>query len=164
MKKVLVVLLVAGMVLGAVGCQKTPESPIVIGKNNDILIEKANDYVGDESIIQKLDAPLIYESAFRSTDGSISVIVNATVTVPGAGSAAIIRVSSGNITQEQANMLMEALVHTPLYDPYATPSKNNIMQRIIIAQQQFTQGPTDGDLNMTYYDDKGNPLTWEEWM
>lgn len=41
MKKVIAILLITVMALGAVACQKTPESPIVVGKDNEKLIEKA---------------------------------------------------------------------------------------------------------------------------
>ena len=41
MKKVIAILLIAVMALGTAACQKTPESPIVVGKNNEKLIEKA---------------------------------------------------------------------------------------------------------------------------
>lgn len=42
MKKVItILLLIAVMVFGAVACQKTPDSPIVVGKDNEKLIEKA---------------------------------------------------------------------------------------------------------------------------
>lgn len=41
MKKVItILLLIAVMVFGAVACQKTPDSPIVVGKDNEKLIEK----------------------------------------------------------------------------------------------------------------------------
>lgn len=42
MKKVIAILLIAVMALGTAACQKTPESPIVVGKNNEKLIEKAS--------------------------------------------------------------------------------------------------------------------------
>ena len=41
MKKVIAILLIAVMALGTAACQKTPESPIIVGKNNEKLIEKA---------------------------------------------------------------------------------------------------------------------------
>ena len=165
MKKLLFVLLTVLMALPSfTACQKTPESPIVVGKSNEALIDKAIGYEGGESLIGRIDAPSTYASNFVSADNTISVAMDATVTVPEAKSAAIIRVSSGVITQEQADVLIQTLVHTDLYDPYATPSKNVVMQRILLCEQQLAAGPSDDDLSMTYYDNSGNPLSWEEWM
>ena len=41
MKKIIAILLITIMAIGAAACQKTPESPIVVGKNADNLIEQA---------------------------------------------------------------------------------------------------------------------------
>ena len=54
MKKVIAILLIAVMALGAAACQKTPESPIVIGKNLDRLLEKAQ---GTENMSEKTTQP-----------------------------------------------------------------------------------------------------------
>ena len=43
MKKIIAILLITIMAIGAAACHKTPESPIVIGKNLDKLLEKAQD-------------------------------------------------------------------------------------------------------------------------
>ena len=41
MKKRIAILLIAIMAIGAAACQKTPESPIVVGKDNKRMIEQA---------------------------------------------------------------------------------------------------------------------------
>lgn len=43
MKKRIAILLITIMAFGAAACQKTPESPIVVGKNNTAMIEKAQE-------------------------------------------------------------------------------------------------------------------------
>ena len=41
MKKIIAILLITIMAIGAAACQKTPESPIVVGKDNTRMIEQA---------------------------------------------------------------------------------------------------------------------------
>ncbi len=41
MKKRIAILLITIMAIGAAACQKTPESPIVIGKDYETMIEQA---------------------------------------------------------------------------------------------------------------------------
>ena len=41
MKKRIAILLITIMAIGAAACQKTPESPIVVGKDNNRMIEQA---------------------------------------------------------------------------------------------------------------------------
>ena len=43
MKKIIAILLITIMAIGAAACQKTPESPIVVGKNQEAMLEKATD-------------------------------------------------------------------------------------------------------------------------
>ena len=59
MKRYIAILLITVMALGAAACQKTPESPIVVGKNADNLIEQAT---GDDGstvlpLREQLSAP-----------------------------------------------------------------------------------------------------------
>ena len=165
MKKTIVVFSVIMIIaITAIGCQKTPESPLIIGKSSDDLIDKASEGLGDESVAEKVNAPLQYEADFVSSDGMTAVSVNAAVDVPEASTAPIIRISTGSISQEQADVLLHELVRSKLYDPYSTPSKSSIMKQILIAQQQLFSGPSDEDLRMTHYGKNGEILTWEEWM
>lgn len=165
MKKTIVVFSVIMIIaITAIGCQKTPESPLIIGKSSDDLIDKASEGLGDESVAEKVNAPLRYEADFVSSDGMTAVSVNAAVDVPEASTAPIIRISTGSISQEQADVLLHELVRSKLYDPYSAPSKSSIMKQILIAQQQLFSGPSDEDLRMSHYGKNGEILTWEEWM
>ena len=165
MKKTIVVLsMIMIIAITAIGCQKTPESPLIIGKSSDDLIDKASEGLSDESVAEKVNAPLQYEADFVSSDGMTAVSVNAAVDVPEASTAPIIRISTGSISQEQADVLLHELVRSKLYDPYSAPSKSSIMKQILIAQQQLFSGPSDEDLRMSHYGKNGEILTWEEWM
>ena len=164
MKKLITIFLTLFMLLSAAACQPTPEKAVVVGKDTDRLIDKAGEGLSDESVAEKVNAPLQYEADFVSSDGMTAVSVNAAVDVPEASTAPIIRISTGSISQEQADVLLHELVRSKLYDPYSAPSKSSIMKQILIAQQQLFSGPSDEDLRMTHYGKNGEILTWEEWM
>ena len=178
MKRTFLALALFLAVLPAVGCQKTPDTAIVVGKSNDALIEKAQD-MGDANTGslsdrvgltdatpagQETGAPGAYRYQDSFSNGSITVRIDAEVDAPEADSAAIIRVTDADITQAQADVLMHELVHTPLYDPYAPATKDAIMERILKAKQQLAAGPTADDESMNYLDENGNTSTWEQWM
>ena len=176
MKRTLALLLALALAFIA-GCQATPEGSIVTGKSSDALIEKAQGDAGEGSVSDRVGltaetgaqdagkgAPsYVYKDTFSNADGSITVTVDAQVVAPEADSAAIIRVTDGTITQTQADVLMEALVHTPLHDPYER-SKDEIMEQILEYKQMLAEGPSEQDAGLTYYDGGGNELSWEQSM
>ena len=83
MKKTIVVFSVIMIIaITAIGCQKTPESQLIIGKSSDDLIDKASEGLGDESVAEKVNAPLQYEADFVSSDGMTAVSANAAVDAP----------------------------------------------------------------------------------
>ena len=190
MKKVYLTVALSLLVLSAAGCQKTPEQAIVVGKSNDALIEKAQDLSESEtgSVSDRvgltsetlppppaaqeqepeaggdaLPAAYRYQDSFANQDGSITVTVDAAVSAPEADSAAIIRVTDGSITQAQADVLMEQLVHTPLHDP-SERSRDEIMEQILEYRQMLAEGPSEEDVGFTYHDGDGNELSWEQSM
>ena len=90
MKKVItILLLIAVMVFGAVACQKTPDSPIVVGKDNEKLIEKA---------VASSDTPFSAPSRYSADEpltnpqGSLTVNVDAAVIVPNSDELSTARV------------------------------------------------------------------------
>ena len=159
----IVIMSLAAMLLFS-ACQATPEAPVVAGKSSDELIEKARTAAGEVSLAERLGAPERYQGSVSSVDGKLNVTVDAAVTIPEADSAAIIRVTDGTITQAQADVLMDSLVHSTLYDPYAPATKDAIMEQILKAKQQLAAGPSEDDEGMHYFDENGNELTWAEWM
>ncbi len=89
---------------------------ITTGPDNSALYEKAAAYTGSESLAARLGDPTHVERGFSSSDGSLTVDVDADVVVPDAAAAPLIRVRNGTITQEQADVLLDELVQTTLYE------------------------------------------------
>lgn len=112
MKKLTAFLILLGLILYAPSCQRE-------NKSNASLIQKAKEsHIEYTSLKEQVNAPSQYKTEFMNEDESQSVEIEATVTVPETDIAAVYRVSDGTISQEQANILIQSLVHTTLYDPY----------------------------------------------
>jgi len=163
--KTLFLLLLALSILSA--CQQTPDEPIVVGRDLEVLIEKAaqNDGATGGSIRQRLGAPETYQADFTGADGLLRVAVDAAVAIPEAQTAPILRISPASVTQEQADAIIRNLTHAALYDPYEiASSRDALMRRILEAKERLMTGPSGDDRDMTYYDGRGNAISWEDWM
>lgn len=107
MKKVItILLLIAVMVFGAVACQKTPDSPIVVGKDNEKLIEKA---------VASSDTPFSAPSRYSADEpltnpqGSLTVNVDAAVIVPNSDGLSTARVEKHLFTEAECQTYIAAL-------------------------------------------------------
>lgn len=115
MKKVItILLLIAVMVFDAVACQKTPDSPIVVGKDNEKLIEKA---------VASSDTPFSAPSRYSADEpltnpqGSLTVNVDAAVIVPNSDELSTARVEKHLFTEAECQTYI-----TALFDSQATYS------------------------------------------
>lgn len=113
MRKKIALLLAAFIAAGLVsGCQSTPEKPIVIGKNLDLLIEKTT----RESPAQggplevKLGAPGEYVLSERYLDGSVTLSANVRVHIPQADRVPVVRVAPADFSQETVDRFYGALI------------------------------------------------------
>ena len=83
------------------GCQSTPEQPVVIQKDMEQMLEKAQD---DESgtKVSELEAPKQEHYTFSTSaaDGRLTIDVDAPVIIPG-GALPTVKVGEGSFTQEQ---------------------------------------------------------------
>ena len=167
MKKAFAIFLLITTALSLAGCQQTPESAIVKGKSSDALLKKAAEETSG-ALAERVDAPARYQDSFSSAGGELTVTVDADVTVPEAEAVPIVRVTDGAITQEQADVLMDKLVRTTLYDTQQKQTKDQVMEELLEAKQKLAQGPDEGEGDSLYYetDLDGNTVsyTWEEYM
>lgn len=90
MKKVIAILLITVMAFGAAACQKTPESPIVVGNNTEKMIEQAQKENSDTvtescepiNLYVHLNAPKTYSQELVSKEGKLRVFADAQVLLP----------------------------------------------------------------------------------
>ena len=65
MKKIIAILLITVMAFGAAACQKTPESPIVVGKDNNRMIEQADGQAAPAEMPVHLEKQTVQEHRMR---------------------------------------------------------------------------------------------------
>lgn len=118
MKKILIVLLIILMALSSfAACQKTPESPIVVGNHTEKMIEQAqkeNDDIITESqepidLYARLNAPETYSQELVSKGGRLHVFADAQVLLPSC-ELPIVRVKPTEFTLEQARRFAKVLM------------------------------------------------------
>ncbi len=135
---------------------------ITTGPGNDALYEKAAAYTGSDSLSARLGDPDHVTRTFASSDGTLTVDVDADVVIPDADSAPLIRVTGGAVTQAQADALREALVHCTLYETDLPQTKAQIKEYIDQLEQSIQDHDPAEDEGFTYYDPQGNEITFEE--
>lgn len=185
MKRIAAIMLVLAMASMSVACQKTPESPIVIGKDQTQMIEQAQ--TGEDNL-EKEEVP---EAIIREiSKGKLAITVNTHAEMPD-GDMPIIQVESADFTQEQVDAFWNALVgDTPMF-LRGQSSKADIEERILhieyileretdsdtiahfekrleIAKREYEtapetagQIPADGQLEIQYVHGSGNDILTE---
>ena len=135
MKKTIYIILVVLMALTVfAGCQKTPEIPIVVGKENDGWKEKE---LPSEKVIS-LDVPEKYEA--NLTEGDLEICIDAGVECPEQGAFPVYILQKGSFTQEQADRIIPALIgDAELYDISGTRTKQVIGQEIEQYSRQLAE-------------------------
>lgn len=118
MKKTISAILVTFFVMiSLVACQKTPDSPIVVGKDTNVLIEKAQseesqqktDISANVDLYSRLNAPETYSVDLASKGGKLSVYVDAVVKLPDR-EIPIYRVQATEFSVEQAKLIADTLL------------------------------------------------------
>jgi predicted small secreted protein len=112
MMKKLCAALLALILLASVlaGCQKTPETPVVIGKDTEQLIDSAKSDTGGKTLAQMLNAPNRMELSATSGKGDVTVNANADIVIPPVDAVSITRVKERAFTQEEADRLLEYFI------------------------------------------------------
>ena len=125
MKRYIAILLCMVVAAGVAACQKTPESPIVIGKNLDRLLEKAQ---GTENMSEKNTQPRTETSEHEtnmfimnlgipqnlklesiSAKGKLLVHTDASIILPQADKMPIARVKMSRLANDTVKRLVEVL-------------------------------------------------------
>ena len=116
MKRYIALLLCMAVAFGAAACQKTPESPIVVGKNADNLIEQAT---GDDGstvlpLREQLSAPDMMDVTVE--EDHFTILAHAAVRLPETDTIPMITVKAGCFSQELINRLWDLLIgDNPMY-------------------------------------------------
>ena len=101
MRRILAVLLFAALCVSLCACQPTPDKPYVESKNDGEL-ERA--IYGDAApeLTNGYEAPETWQESIAADDGITFIEINANITVPDAKMYPVYRVSSVDITDDDA--------------------------------------------------------------
>lgn len=104
MKRIFLFSLASIMTLSLAGCQKVPEGLVVAGKNNNRMLEAASGNEEEKkSITEMLNVPERMILSVTDEKGDVSVNVDADIILPDTDSIPVVRVSSRDFTQEEAD-------------------------------------------------------------
>lgn len=132
--------IVLALMAGLSGCQKNPDSSIVVNKDLDKLIEKAQD--GESAAgVEDLSAYDTYQTTLEDDSLGVKVTVDAKVDIPKTDRMSVIHVKQKSISQELLNKVQEELVSgEQLYDGGVTVSlrkKSDIETEIRVLQSEI---------------------------
>ncbi len=149
-KTILTLTAIAIFIVLLAGCQPTPEEPVVIQKDLEQMIEKAQTTPGEEqangvSLREQTRAPETL--TMESEAGKFTLSVDASVSVPEAYSMPVIRTTAGEFTQEQVEAIWDTLVgDTVLFRRDSTGmSREELVQTIIDIKQYIADHENDPD-------------------
>ena len=112
-KTVSLIIAVLIILISVSGCQKTPDKPIVIGKDIDNMIDKAGENpvvaADTEALRQMLGIPGRFSLKTESKNGNLKINSDAEVILPNAVSMPIARVTKRQFTEEDVKRLYNAL-------------------------------------------------------
>lgn len=110
MKKSKILALILLAAFGISGCQKSPESSIVVNKDFDKLIDEAKK-TGENSIsVEDMTQYDTYQTTIQDESFGVTVNVDAKVDIPKTSQLSVLRVSQKAISQEFLDAVKEKLI------------------------------------------------------
>lgn len=142
MKKILCTALVAVTMLSVLaGCQKTPDTPIVIGKDQDAMLASAVNGGENSSLLSTLEVPERFTGDWTGVDDCVTVHADATVTLPQASGVPTATVTRHSFSQADADMLLEAFLKgNTLYE------EQGVTRQIAMEQLEKFQAMQNGEI------------------
>ena len=151
MKRAISITLAVIAIVFVAGCQKSPDSPIVVGKNVDLLIDKATEgdqetQAGTENestqavesmdyravLAEKLGVPERFAADEEYPGGKLTLIADADIILPNAVALPVMRVEPADFSQELVSKLYDYLIgNTPMYQQQKKPTKEQIQDDLV---------------------------------
>ncbi len=149
MKKVLLFALILFLILSVLtGCKKTPDSPIVIGKDNNKMIENAQKDEtenSDMSLAEQYGIPEEYKFDNTGNDGKLTVRAAAPIFVPDVTKMPIINVKSAVFSQDTVDHFWSALIgDEQMWEWSEQPTKSDVEQMIVRQNQFIAEADKEG--------------------
>lgn len=111
MKRVYIFFLASLIIFSFVSCRKNPESSIVVGKNNDRMLEIASGNEKEKkSISEMLNVPERMIASVSDGKGNIIVYVDADIFIPDTDGIPVVKVRRRDFTQEEADRVIKYFI------------------------------------------------------
>ncbi len=124
-------------------CQPTPEEPVIVGKNQEKMLEAAAQTPEKDEVVppaEQVNALDTYSADISLADGKLTITANAPVFIPDMDGMPTIRVQAADFTQEQVDGMITALFEgQTIYETEWGPeTKDEIMEQIVRCEQMKT--------------------------
>ncbi len=152
MRKIVLALLLAVMCLSAVcGCQPTPETPVVVGKNEGD--NKVTSLFGETSETEgSYTAPESWKEEEPITSADLTVMIDAKVTVPDVTKFPVVKVTDHVFTQEEADEIIanlsegNELFPVEIIQSRASKEKQLLAMKARLAELKAIENPSEAEL------------------
>ena len=152
MNKIMAFLAVFTVIISLAGCQRTPDTPVVIGKNYEQMIKLAlSGQQTDAPVAEQVGAPERYtlDSPLKNAPGNLEVYVDAAVVVPDTSQMTTARVSRHSFTLEECTKYVQVLFGgQKTYSGQLSVAKPALQKRIEKAQAELEEAIEQKDEKM----------------
>ena len=163
MKRILSLLLLACLVLGLLtGCQKTPDTPVVVQKDQEQMLQTAQQGRDNSALLAALEVPERFTGDWTGVNDFVHVTADAEIILPNADKIPTGSIGRRDFTQEDADNLMRVLLQgNTLYKELGL-TKQQVLERLE-QLQAMQRGEIPLDLDGGYEALPGAIEGWAEY-
>ena len=160
MKRILSLLLLACLAFGLlVGCQATPDTPAVVQKDQEQMLQTAQQGKDNSALLAALEVPERFTGDWTGVNGFVHVTADAEIVLPNADKIPTGSIGRRDFTQEDADNLMRVLLKgNTLYEELGM-TKQQALERLE-QLQAMQRGEIPVDLDGGY---EALPVAIERW-
>ena len=147
MKRILSLLLLACLALGLlVGCQATPDTPVVVQKDQEQMLQTAQQGRDNSALLAALEVPERFTGDWTGVNGFVHVTADAEIILPNADKIPTGSIGRRDFTQEDADNLMRVLLKgNTLYEELGMTKQQALERLEQLQAMQRGEIPVDLD-------------------
>ncbi len=137
-KKTTTMIIAAAMIFCFTACQATPNQDVVVQKDDDRMIEKAES--GENTTLSSLNIPPHYTNTWEAVDGKLHIEADADVNVPDTDTMPIVKVSMDLFTQQQVSDIFNYVFpdEKPMHMEQQIDTKETVRQQILSLKKMLS--------------------------
>lgn len=155
MKRMIAFTLIA-LLLFTAACQPTPESPIVIGRDTERILQETQVTNGqpanpaDETLSERYTIPETFSEVWSLYEDACIIIIDANISVPPVQKIPVVRVAAADFSQEIVSSLFQNLCSSyTMYEDNGVLTKAQI-ESLIITYQMLMEKSEDAGISQRY--------------